>query len=73
MGANWCPDTLPAGSALQSQHPLLTLATCQLAFRSPWGSEWPTFLLGERKGLQKVLGATPSARHANETGRVERS
>lgn len=33
----------------------------------------PSFWVIERRGLQKALGATPSARHANKTGSVERS
>ena len=67
----WYPDPLPAGSALQDHHPPFTPATCQLAFASKLGSEWSAFLLGERRGLQNALGATPSARHASKTGRVE--
>lgn len=66
----WWPDSLPAGGALQCCHPPFALATCQLASGRTLGSEGPTFLLGERRGLQKVLGAAPSARHANKTGRV---
>lgn len=73
VGANlvpWFPACweCPAVSS-PSRHP----ATCQLAFGSTLESDWSTFLLGERRGLQKALGATPSARHANKTGRVETS
>ena len=69
----WYPDPLPAGSAMQDHHPPFTPATCQLAFASKLGSEWSAFLLGERRGLQNALGATPGARHASRPGRVETS
>jgi hypothetical protein len=69
----WRPDSLPAVTALQHHDPPVTPATCQLAFGGTLESEWSTFLLSERRGLQKALGATLSARHANKTGRVETS